>query len=142
VANCPDSEKWIHTGKHIALPPEAMDTKLRTIPQSLSLPTSPTKSPKTSGKEPLEGATQAVQEPPTESWSEQMETHDWVESQNNLASQASAFFSGRSSLTMRTPPPHSLTRKNGGSVGSVQKSPLPPPPLGREPSPYGRWPLF
>ena len=123
-----------------------MDTKLRTIPQSLSLPTSPTKWQKTSGKEPLEGATQTAQEPPTESWSEQMETHDWVESQNNLASQASAFFSGRSSLTMHTPhPPHSLTRKNGGSFDSVQKSPIPsplPPPLGREPNPYGRWPLF
>jgi hypothetical protein len=126
VANCPDSEKWIHTGKHIALPPEAMDTKLRTIPLSLSLPTSPTKSPRSAGKEPLEGATQSDREPPTQSWSEQMETHDWVESQNNLASQASVFFSGRSSLTMRTPP-HSLTRKNGGSIGSVQKSPLPPP---------------
>jgi len=124
VANCPETEKWIHIGKSIALPPEAMDTKLRTIPQSLSLPTSPSKSSKSPGKE-QEGASQTCQDPPVESWSEQMETHDWVESQNNLASQT-ASFSGRSSMTLRTPP-LSLNRKNRGSVGSVQKSPIPLP---------------
>ncbi len=110
VANCPESEKWTHIGKSIALPPEAMDTKLRTIPQSLSLPTSPSKSPKSSGKD-QEGASQTNQDPPAESWSDQMETHDWVESQNNLASQTSAFFSGRSSMTMRTPPPQPLSQE-------------------------------
>jgi hypothetical protein len=125
VADCPESEKWIHTGKKITLPPEAMDTKLRNIPQSLSLPTSPSKSPKDLGKELQVEIHSSFQDPPTESWSEQMETHDWVQSQNQ-GSQPTAFFSGRSSMTMRTPP-LSLSRKKRGSVGSVQKSPTPPP---------------
>jgi hypothetical protein len=125
VADCPETEKWIHTGKQIALPPEAMDTKLRNIPPSLSLPTSPTKSQREAGNETHDETNSGRQEPPTESWSEQMETQDWVQSQN-LASQSAALFSGRSSLTMRTPP-LSLNRKNRGSVGSVHKSPSPSP---------------
>jgi hypothetical protein len=129
VADCPESEKWIHTGKQIALPPEAMDTKLRNIPQSLSLPTSPTKSQRDTGKETQEDTNSGRPEPHTESWSEQMETQDWVQSQN-LASQSSALFSGRSSLTMRTPPSASLARIE--ALLEVCKSRPPPPPSLRE----------
>jgi hypothetical protein len=63
------------------------------------------------GNETHEETNSGRPEPPTESWSEQMETQDWVQSQN-LASQSAALFSGRSSLTMRTPPPQPQSQES------------------------------